>query len=86
MQNYAREYVRLSLLGVNNINSLTDCSKILPAATKTWSNPDQSNMNIWLNSDDNSAQAKTISDNLNNGASISSIILKLVNSKLQINH
>ncbi|KAK4195897.1 putative lip/Mn/Versatile peroxidase [Triangularia verruculosa] len=30
---YAREYVRLSLLGVFNINNLTDCSRVLPART-----------------------------------------------------
>ncbi|GKT44368.1 versatile peroxidase VPL2 [Colletotrichum spaethianum] len=30
---YAREYLRLSLLGVFNINDLTDCTKVLPAGT-----------------------------------------------------
>ncbi|KAK3989893.1 putative lip/Mn/Versatile peroxidase [Cladorrhinum sp. PSN332] len=29
---YAREYVRLSLLGVYNINNLTDCTRVLPQA------------------------------------------------------
>lgn len=32
-QDYAKEYVRLSLLGVNNINSLTECSHVLPPRT-----------------------------------------------------
>lgn len=27
---YAKEYIRLSLLGVNNINNLTECTKVLP--------------------------------------------------------
>ncbi|KXH47139.1 peroxidase [Colletotrichum salicis] len=30
---YAKQYLRLSLLGVFNINDLTDCSKALPAGT-----------------------------------------------------
>jgi manganese peroxidase len=29
---YSTAYVRLSLLGVNNINKLTDCTKTLPNA------------------------------------------------------
>ncbi|KAK0734539.1 ligninase H2 [Lasiosphaeria miniovina] len=33
---YAREYVRLSLLGVYNINNLTDCSRVLPPAIRAW--------------------------------------------------
>jgi len=35
-QGYAREYVRLSLLGVYNINNLTDCSHVLPRAQHGW--------------------------------------------------
>jgi hypothetical protein len=31
-EDYAAAYTRLSLLGVNNINSMTECSKVLPAA------------------------------------------------------
>ncbi|KAK4224772.1 putative lip/Mn/Versatile peroxidase [Podospora fimiseda] len=33
---YAREYVRLSLLGVNNVNNLTDCTRVLPQARTEW--------------------------------------------------
>ncbi|KAK0661224.1 heme peroxidase [Cercophora samala] len=33
---YAREYVRLSLLGVFNINNLTDCTRVLPSRTFQW--------------------------------------------------
>ncbi|KAF2837935.1 class II peroxidase, partial [Patellaria atrata CBS 101060] len=33
-EDYARAYTRLSLLGVNNINGLTECSKVLPAAKR----------------------------------------------------
>jgi hypothetical protein len=32
---YATAYVRLSLLGVNNINQLTDCTHVLPAIKPT---------------------------------------------------
>ncbi|KAK4184699.1 putative lip/Mn/Versatile peroxidase [Podospora australis] len=34
---YARAYVRLSLLGVYNINNLTDCTRVLPERTYDWS-------------------------------------------------
>ncbi|KAF3048004.1 hypothetical protein E8E12_005850 [Didymella heteroderae] len=50
-EDYAREYVRLSLLGVNNINYLTECSHVLPRRTdtvKTADNP--ANLKNWLNS------------------------------------
>ncbi len=29
-EDYAYSYIRLSLLGVNNINNLTECTKVLP--------------------------------------------------------
>lgn len=48
MQDYAQEYVRLSLLGVFNINSLTECSKVLPATTTSYTAPDLSLLNTWL--------------------------------------
>jgi hypothetical protein len=35
LQAYARAYVRLSLLGVYNINNLTDCTSVLPARVTT---------------------------------------------------
>jgi hypothetical protein len=47
-EDYAREYVRLSLLGVNNINSLTECTKVLPAAKKTFTIPDKPIIVKWL--------------------------------------
>ncbi|KAI1262076.1 peroxidase [Xylariaceae sp. FL1019] len=33
-EDFAREYIRLSLLGVNNINNLTECTNVLPRATR----------------------------------------------------
>jgi len=35
-EDYAKAYTRLSLLGVNNINNLTECSKALPPAKPTF--------------------------------------------------
>ncbi|KAJ3480816.1 hypothetical protein NLG97_g7978 [Lecanicillium saksenae] len=44
-EDYAREYVRLSLLGVHNINDLTECTKVLPAFTgMSFTNPDEEMM------------------------------------------
>lgn len=42
---YAREYVRLSLLGVDNINDLTECTKALPPFMgSTFYSPDEAKM------------------------------------------
>lgn len=57
-EGYAREYVRLSLLGVNNINDLVDCTKALPQATSnTFRNPDQDQINQYINGDTDSSAA-----------------------------
>ncbi len=45
---YARSYIRLSLLGVQNINELCDCSKVLPAAITKFVDPSQKNINKWV--------------------------------------
>ncbi|KAI6351567.1 hypothetical protein MCOR25_009862 [Pyricularia grisea] len=45
---YAREYIRLSLLGVYNINNLTECTKSLPPRTKTFTAPDEDLIKNWL--------------------------------------
>jgi hypothetical protein len=36
---YSKGYVRLSLLGVKNIQGLTDCTKVLPVPIKTFDGP-----------------------------------------------
>ncbi|KAK5658919.1 hypothetical protein OQA88_1734 [Cercophora sp. LCS_1] len=46
---YAREYVRLSLLGVYNINNLTDCTWVLPQARRGGGPEDQWVVNAWVN-------------------------------------
>ncbi|KAK1594129.1 peroxidase [Colletotrichum navitas] len=38
---YSVEYVRMSLLGVNNINDLTECTKVLPPFRPDFQQPDQ---------------------------------------------
>lgn len=48
-QDYAKEYVRLSLLGVNNINNLKECTKVLPPAVRAYNAPYQTAINKWLN-------------------------------------
>jgi hypothetical protein len=40
--------VRLSLLGVFNINQLTECTKVLPAKTPAFQFPDQQQIDQWL--------------------------------------
>ncbi|GJN76684.1 hypothetical protein PLIIFM63780_000170 [Purpureocillium lilacinum] len=43
-QAYAREYVRLSLLGVYNINALTECTRVLPNFMGSFDNVDKAKM------------------------------------------
>jgi len=47
-EDYAREYVRVSMLGVYNINTLTDCSKVLPQRITSYNAPDQTQLNQWV--------------------------------------
>ncbi|KAF2748664.1 class II peroxidase [Sporormia fimetaria CBS 119925] len=46
---YAKAYTRLSLLGVNNINDLKECTKVLPPERKSFVSQDQVILNRWLN-------------------------------------
>lgn len=49
-EDYARAYVRLSLLGVYNINDLTECTKVLPRFTGwRFENPDEEQMVRYAN-------------------------------------
>jgi len=63
-EEYAVEYIRLSLLGVNNINSLTECTKVLPAATTSWKAPDQAQMDKWLSTNTHSTNFNQIASTL----------------------
>lgn len=47
-KDYAKAYTRLSLLGVNNINDLKECTKVLPAERKTFVSEDQVLLDRWL--------------------------------------
>jgi hypothetical protein len=55
---------------VNNINTLTDCTKALPRAITSFVNKDQSKLDKWLKSFDWSAISKKIADLLANGDEI----------------
>ncbi|KAK2017398.1 peroxidase [Colletotrichum eremochloae] len=71
-EDYAREYIRLSLLGVGNINDLTECTKALPARTgSTFIAPDQAALDKWLATKDRVAK---IADALRDGSNITSLI------------
>ncbi|KAF2999843.1 hypothetical protein E8E13_007275 [Curvularia kusanoi] len=47
-EDYAKAYTRLSLLGVNNINELKECTKVLPPRRGSYVAEDQAILNIWL--------------------------------------
>jgi len=81
-EEYAREYIRLSLLGVNNINTLTECTKVLPNAVTTWNAPDQSNMDKWLSTNTHNTQSDQIAASLQTGASIAGFTINIVNGVL----
>ncbi|KAK5627132.1 hypothetical protein RRF57_002847 [Xylaria bambusicola] len=64
---YARAYIRLSLLGVNNINQLTECTVALPARTEHYKNPDQESMDEWLKSSRVSLTSEEIAERVELG-------------------
>ncbi|CZT46088.1 uncharacterized protein RSE6_06469 [Rhynchosporium secalis] len=47
-EDYAQEYVRLSLLGVNNINQMTECTRVLPPTKKEFTIQDSFFLQQWL--------------------------------------
>jgi hypothetical protein len=49
LQDYARAYTRLSLLGVNNINDLKECTKVIPDRRPSFVSEDQVILDRWLN-------------------------------------
>lgn len=75
---YAREYVRLSLLGVYNINNLTDCTWVLPRAIRRghgeggYGYPeDQWAVNMWANT---TVHVPEVAVALQEGNSISDLV------------
>ncbi|KAI0540100.1 ligninase H2 [Xylaria digitata] len=81
---YARAYIRLSLLGVYNINQLTECTKALPARTEEYKNPDQENMNEWLKSSRVSLTSEEIADRVELGGIVDINNLIASNSSREI--
>lgn len=77
---YAREYVRLSLLGVYGINNLVECSKVLPQATTgSFNPPDQSYVDMWMQT---TAQTPSVAQALMNGDLLSSLLETLISTLL----
>jgi len=69
---YAREYVRLSLLGVYNINNLTDCTGVLPAARRRWQGAhDQWAVDLWVNT---TVNVPEVAETLRKGELISNMV------------
>ncbi|KAI1308822.1 peroxidase [Xylaria venustula] len=69
-EDYARAYIRLSLLGVNNINQLTECTRALPARTMEYKNPDQQGMDVWLQSSMVTLTSDEIADRVELGGTV----------------
>ncbi|KAK0107961.1 hypothetical protein ONS96_003744 [Cadophora gregata f. sp. sojae] len=72
-EDYAKEYVRLSLLGVNNINQLTECTRVLPAAKKTFTQPDLTIFKQWLE-----GKFPGLGQQIEDGSLLTSALLKLL--------
>ncbi|KAF2675776.1 class II peroxidase [Lentithecium fluviatile CBS 122367] len=69
-EDYAKEYVRLSLLGVNNINSLTECTRVLPPRTDKVTVSDDNNViKQWLKG----GGSKKTSENLEEGSKVTKL-------------
>ncbi|KAF2705475.1 class II peroxidase [Pleomassaria siparia CBS 279.74] len=47
-EDYAKAYTRLSLLGVDNINDLKECTKVLPPSRNSFTSQDQVLLDMWL--------------------------------------
>lgn len=77
MQDYSKEYIRLSLLGVNNINNLTECTRVLPAARKTFTQPDLPIIKQWLD-----GAYPNLGQYIEDGQTITSTILALLSRLL----
>ncbi|KAI1342182.1 ligninase H2 [Xylariaceae sp. FL0016] len=69
---YSYAYIRMSLMGVNNINNLTECTRALPRRTAVFKNPDQQKMNVWLESFGNTPAASEIAETVEAGDTINS--------------
>lgn len=65
IQDFAREYIRLSLLGVYQINEMAECTKVLPPAVKTYTEPDAGLVDKWRGSDQ---QFPLVADAIFNGS------------------
>ncbi|KAF2396891.1 heme peroxidase [Trichodelitschia bisporula] len=81
---YAKEYVRLSLLGVNNINNLTECTKALPGRLPSFSPPDKAIVDMWANGQFPQlgpllADAQTVTQDVLNAMGIKPRLMRFLN-------
>jgi hypothetical protein len=72
LQEYAKYYVRLSLLGVDNINELTECSKALPLpqVSGSFTANDQGLVDQWLNTTKEDGNSAQVANELRAGQSV----------------
>ncbi|KAI8627123.1 ligninase H2 [Xylariaceae sp. FL1651] len=79
-EDYSREYIRLSLLGVNNINNLTECTKVLPAAITdpNFKPTDASLIAQWLQTTTHSTISMQIAQLLDSGGLILQSLINLL--------
>jgi len=68
-EDYAKAYTRLSLLGVNNINDLKECTKVLPAARTSFVSEDQVLLDMWLQ-----GQFNQLNDLVDNAIQLTGVI------------
>ncbi|KAK0624866.1 peroxidase [Bombardia bombarda] len=80
-EDYAREYVRLSLLGVYNINNLTDCTKTLPNAITTYVAADQWIVDLWVGT---TIHLQAVADALLNGSLITNLLSLILGILLKV--
>ncbi|KAI0148540.1 ligninase H2 [Xylariaceae sp. FL1272] len=76
-EDFAREYIRLSLLGVNNINNLTECTKVLPPAIRNldYKASDEAAVASWLKTTSHNVISNKIADLLNSGGVVLASLL-----------
>lgn len=75
LQDFAREYIRLSLLSVYQINSMTECTKVLPPAMRTFTEPDLGYVTKWLATDQ---QYPLVADAVFNGTVVTPDLFRVV--------
>lgn len=66
-KDYAREYIRLSLLSVYVINNMTECTKVLPQRIASFTEPDRELVDDWVKTD---ARLPAVAETVFNGSKV----------------